>query len=63
MSKLFLAIVALAFVAAPPPAFAAKQWKRSCNEVCLERCATGLSKNACVANCPQRCELVRARAK
>src|SRR6266508_3420695 len=66
MSKSFLTSLVLAGLIAPLPAFAQKAqkaYKRSCDEVCLERCANAAYKSYCIQNCPQRCMLYRQQKK
>jgi len=62
MSKLLLAMIALTFLAAPLPAFAQK---RSCDEVCLDRCkiATNASRGWCLSKCNTTCQMQRAGKK
>jgi len=34
--------------------------KRSCQEVCVERCQTSIRKDYCLGNCPARCQMIRS---
>jgi len=62
MPRLLLTSLVLGWLIAPLPAAAEgahKTYKRSCDEVCLARCANAAWKSYCIQNCPQRCMLYR----
>jgi len=64
MNRLILVALLALFAAHPSSAFAqaqggAKKYKRTCQEICAERCPTASFKNACFAECPNKCEMGR----
>jgi hypothetical protein len=37
-----------------------KTYKRSCQEVCVEKCQTSIRKDYCLGNCPAKCQMIRS---
>jgi hypothetical protein len=37
-----------------------KTYKRSCQEVCVEKCQTSPRRDYCLGNCPQKCQMTRS---